>query len=116
MLNLLKLYAVYVPHITEYIYQDFFRQHEKSVSLHRLNWEEEKPVDGEILRFGEELKGVIAETRKYKTEHALSLKAEIDEVVISTEGRYIEWFRQTADDIKACCRAKEIRYSQQQDF
>ena len=29
LLNLLKLYSIYVPHITEYIYQIFFRQHEK---------------------------------------------------------------------------------------
>lgn len=109
MLNILKLYAIYVPHIAEYIYQSFFRQHEGSISLHRLCWEKEAPVDEGIISFGERLKDIIAETRKYKSENALSMKAEIDEVVIKTEGRYLDMFIQTVNDIKACCRAKGVR-------
>ena len=109
MLNILKLYAVYVPHITEYIYQEYFRQYEKAVSLHKLRWETGKAVDNEMILFGERLKEIIAETRKYKTEHALSMKAEIEEVVIDTDERFAELFKQSLNDIKACCRAKEVK-------
>lgn len=108
MLNVLKLYAIYVPHITEYIYQDFFRQHEKCISLHKLCWETDLIVDHEIILFGEKLKDVISETRKYKTENALSMKAEVDKVVINTEEKFVGWFQQTVNDIKACCHAKSI--------
>jgi len=108
MLNVLKLYAIYVPHITEYIYQDFFRQHEKSISLHRLRWDTEETVDSEIILFGEKLKDVISETRKYKTENALSMKAEIEKVVITTDEKFVGLFQQTINDIKACCHAKVI--------
>lgn len=108
MLNVLKLYAIYVPHITEYIYQEFFRQYEKSISLHRLRWEAEETVDIEIILFGEKLKDVISETRKYKTENALSMKAEIEKVVIDTDEKLAELFQQTINDLKACCHAKAI--------
>jgi len=113
MLNVLKLYAIYVPHITEYIYQLFFRQHEKIISLHKLCWEAEATVDNEIIRFGEKLKESIFEARKYKTENALSMKAEIEKVVINTDEKLAELFQQTINDIKACCHARvmEIIFS-----
>lgn len=112
MLNILKLYAIYVPHITEYIYQEFFKRHEKSISLHRQCWETEKTFDDEIILFGEKLKEVIAETRKFKSENALSMKAEIAEVTINTDSKFLELFKQTIKDIKACCRAKEVKITQ----
>lgn len=109
LLNTLKLYAIYVPHITEYIYQEFFRKYEGSVSIHKLCWEKESPIDQEIILFGEKLKDAISETRKYKSENGLSIKSEIEEIVIDTEGKYKEMFRQTIKDIQACCHAKTVR-------
>lgn len=109
MLNILKLYGIYVPHITEYIYQEFFKRHENSISLHRLYWETEKSIDDEIIVFGEKLKDIIAETRKYKSESSLSIKTEIEEVVITADDKLMKLFKQTIGDIKACCRAKEIK-------
>ena len=108
MLNILKLYAIYVPHITEYIYQEFFRQYEGTISLHMLCWETDLSIDIGIILFGEKLKEVIAEVRKFKSEKSLSMKAEMDEVFIRAEGIYRELFKQTTGDIKACCRAKEV--------
>jgi len=108
MLNVLKLYAIYVPHITEYIYQLFFRQHEKCISLHRLQWEADEAIDNELILFGEKLKDVISDARKYKTENALSMKDEIERLVIVTEDKFLDLFRQTINDIKACCHARII--------
>lgn len=109
LLNTLKLYAIYIPHITEYIYQEFFRRYEGSPSLHRLHWEGKNTIDPEIIRFGEALKNIIAETRKYKSENNLSMKTEIGELVINSESGFTELFRQTSGDLKACCRAKDIK-------
>jgi len=108
MLNILKLYAIYVPHINEYIYQGFFRQHERIISLHKLRWEKVKSIDNDIILFGEELKEVIYKTRKYKTENSLSLKAAIEKVVVNTNERFADLFRQTVNDIKACCSAETV--------
>ncbi len=109
MINVLKLYAVYVPHITDYIYQEFFRRHEKSISLHRLHWEKETSVDSDIIQFGEILKNSVAEVRKYKTGNALSMKAEIDEMVIRADCGLAPLFRRSTGDIRACCKAREIK-------
>lgn len=110
LLSILKLYSIYVPHITEHIYQEFFRQHEREVSIHLMRWAKPIRIDGELIRFGEELKNVLFEMRKYKTEHGLSMWAEMDALEIRTEQRFEEWFRQTERDIRACAKAKSIHY------
>ncbi len=112
LLEILKLYAVYVPHITEYIYQEFFRKYEGCISLHLLTWEAEEPVYDDLLMFGEKLKGIIADVRKYKTENSLSMKTEIPKVAIEADGKNIEMFKQTINDIKACCQAGEVMITQ----
>jgi len=109
ILNTLKLYAIYVPHITEFIYQEFFRRNEGSISLHKLCWENEMTINEEIIEFGEKLKSIVADTRKYKSENSLSMKADIDEVTVVTDEKFSEMFMRTIKDIKACCRAKEVR-------
>ncbi len=114
IINVLKLYAVYVPHITEYIYREFLKPYEGSISVHKLYWENVTSIDYEMVMFGEELKGIIADTRKYKSENALSMRAEIEEVVIKPDTNYAELFKQTIGDIKACCRAKEIKLIQKE--
>ncbi len=109
MLSILKLYAIYVPHITEYIYQGFFRQHENCISLHKMQWEGDQSIDNESIVFGEKLKEIIMQARKYKSENGLSMKTDIEEITITTEHKFIEWFKLTNNDIKACCHAKEVK-------
>ena len=110
LLNILKLYAIYVPHITDYIYQEFFRQHEKAASIHLLQWEKPANIDDMLIQFGDELKAAVFEMRKYKSERNLSMRAEMDILEISTEQRFEEWFRKTEKDIKACSNAEKITY------
>jgi valyl-tRNA synthetase len=113
LLNILKMYAIYVPHITEYIFQEFFRQHEGGISLHSLYWEKETQINDEIILFGEKIKGIISETRKYKSENNLSMKAEIDEVIINAKAKEVSMIIETIADIKACCKGREIKIVQQ---
>ena len=109
LLELLKMYAIYVPHITEYIYQQFFRQCENQISLHTTQWEKVSAIDKSFIGFGERLKEAIAETRKIKSERSLSMKAEIEEMTIRAEEQYREYFLKTIPDLRACCRAKKIK-------
>jgi valyl-tRNA synthetase len=110
LLNILKLYAVYVPHITEYIYQEFFKQHENCISLHNLTWNKPTAIDDEILIFGEKLKEVIADTRKYKSENNLSMKTEIERIIIKTDEKFAHQFKLTEKDIIGCSKAQKIIY------
>ena len=110
LLNILKLYAIYVPHITEHIYQTYFRQHEKTASIHLMHWEKPSSIDADMITFGEHLKRSIFEMRKYKSERDLSRHAELDALDIHTQQRFAEWFRQTEKDIRACSNAEQIEY------
>ncbi len=108
LLEILKLYAIYVPHITEYIYQNFFREFEKTISLHSHCWNHSDHIDNTILKFGEELKETVANTRKYKSEKNLSLKDEIDSITIDCNDEFIPFFIETKGDLIACCHAKNL--------
>ncbi|MFR1519193.1 MAG: valine--tRNA ligase [Clostridia bacterium] len=109
LLNILKLYAPYVPHITEYLYQTFYRRHETGKSIHLLQWEKPEKIAEPLLDFGERLKSVLAEMRRYKTERGLSMRAELARLEIRA-GAYREWFALTEKDLKACSNALEIVY------
>ena len=82
LLGILKLYAIYTPYITEYIYQDFYRNYEKEISLHQTLWET-RTEEQIYIAFGEHLKEVIASVRRDKTERQLSMKEPIPELVIT---------------------------------
>ena len=88
LLGILKLYAVYTPYITEYIYQDFYRKQEKELSLHQTLWAAEQE-DMLYLAFGEHLKETISHVRKAKTEKQMSMKDPIPELIITWNCRKI---------------------------
>ena len=104
LLGILKLYAIYTPHITDYIYQQYYRRYERECSIHETILAEEK-TNSILLEFGRLLKEAIAEARKYKSEHQLSMKDEIPELRVSCHSRYKKLFRQTEKDLRACTKA-----------
>ena len=110
LLSILKSYAIYVPHITEYIYQEFFRAHENQISIHHLTWDRSEKADTDLLKFGENLKDAISDMRKFKTENGMSMKTGIDRIVIKTQEKYLAWFEKTEKDILACSKARTIVY------
>ena len=110
LLNILKLYAIYVPHITEYIYQEYFKKYEKTISIHLTHWIKPSNINKDLVLFGEKLKNIIFEIRKYKSEHNLSMRSEMDKIDIYTNQELTKWFKQTEKDILACSKAKEINY------
>lgn len=111
LLNILKLYAVYVPHITEYIYQEFFRTYEKETSIHLMCWKQPAERDDRLLEFGNILEAAIADMRRYKSENNLSMRAETDAMTITAPAYLLPLFRRTQKDLLACSKAKKICYN-----
>lgn len=107
LLGILKLYAIYTPYVTEYIYQDFYRKYEKEISLHQTIWETKKE-EGIYIEFGEHLKEVIANVRKSKTEKQMSMKASVPELVITCPRKFRDFYKKSEKDIKACTGAEKI--------
>ena len=111
-LGILKMYAIYVPHITEEIYQAYFRKHENLLSIHNTSWHREKKIDGNILNFGEIIKQIVSEIRKYKSERNLSLKAELEAVEITAAKKYYYLLIETKNDLLACSGSKAVNYKE----
>ena len=109
LLGILKLYAVYTPYITEYIYQDFYRKYEKEISLHKTIWKttQENQL---YLEFGEHLKAVISDVRKYKTEKQMSMKDTIPELIITFPKKFRDLYKKSEKDIKACTGTERILF------
>lgn len=107
LLGILKLYAIYTPYVTEYIYQDFYRKYEKEISLHQTIWETRKE-EKIYIAFGEHLKELIAEVRKNKTEKQMSMKDAIPELIITCPKKFRDFYRKSEKDILACTGAAKI--------
>lgn len=110
LLAILKLYAIYVPHITEYLYQAFFRRYEKEASIHMMLWTQPQEPDAPVLEFGDVLTRALSDMRRYKSENNLSMRTQIDVLTITAPEHLLPLLRQTEKDLLACSRAKEIRY------
>ncbi len=107
LLGILKLYAIYTPYVTEYIYQSFYRKYESKISLHQTRWETRKE-EMIFIEFGEHLKNVISDVRKRKTENQMSMKDTIPELVITCPEKYRDLYKKSEKDIKACTGAEKI--------
>lgn len=109
MLNMLKCFAIYFPHITEEIYQDYFKNYENKKSIHILSLSEiEINYQETALKFGEEVMEIISILRKYKSENNLSLKTELEKVLITAEN--LNFIKASEKDISATCSCKNITF------
>lgn len=107
-LGILKLYAIYAPHITEEIYQDYFIKFEKINSIHRLTWDQQNDLDEIILSLGETAVKIVAEARKLKSERNLSLKEPLDKIVVKSPEYLIDMLKLNIFDLLACTGANEL--------
>ncbi len=79
LIGVLKLFAPYMPHITEELYQNGF---EKEGSIHTSDWPSYEGVDEKVLEVGNIATEVVAKIRKYKTENNMSLGTELEKVLV----------------------------------
>jgi valyl-tRNA synthetase len=74
-LGIIKLFAPFIPHITEEIYQQHYKAFEKHESIHIASWPEEIPVDKDAENSGELVKTYISRVRSIKSEQGIALNA-----------------------------------------
>ena len=113
LLNILKLIAPIMPHISEEIYQLYFAQKEEEKSIHTSSWPEfrKELIDEEAELTGDLGIDIIDLVRKFKSEQKMSLKDEIRELIlVSTEDHFQESICNILGDLKAVLRVKEINF------
>jgi valyl-tRNA synthetase len=100
-----------MPYITEEIYQSYYKDFEKTISIHTMQWNMKSDIKNEdILYFGENIKKIIGEVRKYKSERNLSLKEKISRLKINIPENQEGYLQKTLKDIKACTWAEKIEF------
>lgn len=110
MLQLSKMGSVYLPHLTEEIYQDFFRDKEKVKSIHITDMDDfEYMPDQNLIEQGNAVVDAISNVRKYKSENNLSLRTPITsaKLVVKPENR--QFTEQALLDIKNTTNIGDIQ-------
>ncbi len=80
-----KLFAPFLAHVTEELWRDMY----DDGSVHRADWPEPLGVDADF-EAGETAMDVVGALRKYKTDHQLSMNADIDAVEVYGDMRGFE--------------------------
>lgn len=110
LLGILKLFAPFIPYITEEIYQILFKETEKDKSIHLSNFPEKIIEDREALKTGMLLKEVISEVRRWKISNRLSLGKQISKIEIAAKKEDIEKLKRVLPDIKGTNRVEEVSF------
>jgi valyl-tRNA synthetase len=111
LLATLKLLAPFLPHVTEAIYQALFAECDGATSIHISQWPQPDArfEDADAETFGETLVEIATAVRRYKSEHGLSLGAEIGPLYLATgDAALAEQCHAAAQDLVSVTRAQRI--------
>ena len=111
LLTILKLFAPFLPHVTEEIYQKLFAATEEGDSIHRANWPlaDESLVDPVAEHAGDILVDIATTVRRYKTKHQLRMGAELGRLQVATQDTTVgEALRGARVNIRSVTRANLV--------
>lgn len=105
-----KLFAPFLPYITEKIYQELFREQDGAKSLHLSRWPQvdERFASDESLSVGEMLIEVATAVRRYKSDHQLSLMTEIKRLQIVGQTELARHLHEAEADLMSVTRASRV--------
>lgn len=109
-LNMLKMFAIYLPHVTEEIYQNTFIENEKTISIHKFILEKiEIESEDKLIENGDIVVDIVGRVRQFKSLNQLSMKTEIESIAISNPD--LDFICDCDDDIKAVTSVRKIFYT-----
>ncbi|MBQ8430873.1 MAG: valine--tRNA ligase, partial [Clostridia bacterium] len=108
-LGMLKMFAIYLPHVTEELYQNTFISTVNEISVHKLQLSEIKcDLDESIVSAGDEVVELVTKIRTYKSLNKLSMKTIIDKAKISAKN--LDFAKSVDYDIKAVSSIQELEF------
>ena len=113
--TLLKLFAPFIPHITEELFQAIFKENDQDISIHnRGSWPklEDYYLDEDLFAKGEVMLEIISEVRKFKSDNNISLKTELKSFNVNSNIDLNEFL----EDLKNVTNSKEILFENGQDI
>ncbi len=111
LLTLLKLFAPFMPHITEEIYQQLYARGDAFDSIHRSSWPvfDQQRVDAPAELAGDALMALATAARRFKSHQQLSLGAELARITIATTDDQLRTALAAAQiDLRSVTRARKV--------
>ena len=111
LLGMLKMFSIFLPHITEEIYQAYYAEKEQKASIHissYLNLGDD--INKELLEKGELLTQIVSDIRSFKSENKISLKTMISSLEITLPEQDLEFVKATEPDLKGVGGIVNISY------
>ena len=120
LLATMKLFAPFLPYVTEAIYQGIFAESEGTEprSIHRTHWPlaDESLISDEAEAAGDALVAIATAARRYKSERGLSLGAELSALHIATDAAALVAALCAAEtDLRSVTRARAITVAERLD-
>ncbi|MFN8671208.1 MAG: valine--tRNA ligase [Candidatus Sericytochromatia bacterium] len=118
--SIIKLIAPYLPHITEELYQKYYKDLEKELSIHQTkfptNLIEVPSNNTDIFKGIDFVLQTVEGVRKFKTDNKIRLGEEIADVKIKTNNADIELIKNFADDIQGISRSHKVSFEESENF
>ena len=111
--GILQLYAPFVPHITESIYQLMFKEHESTISLHitKLDYQRFAQSYGSSAQIIEHVLAIVAHVRRLKSEQQVSLKTSLHCLTICSKDQdLLDSLRTQATLLQGITKAETISF------
>jgi valyl-tRNA synthetase len=105
--GLIKMMAPLLPHITEEIYQTFYKSLDDNKSIHITRWPEPVYEDGQGVADGEIVKDIIRSIRHWKSENGIPLNSELKYIGVVTN-RFVSLIERNKSDIISTIKANSI--------
>jgi len=111
-LALLKLFAPFMPHITEELYQGHFKEQGKLDSIHITDWPSVNPEwdDAEAEKAGDTIATILSGVRKYRSEHQLGMKTPLAKLTIFCNAETRRSIEPGLADLRAASNVSDIQW------
>jgi valyl-tRNA synthetase len=112
-LRILQLYAPYLPYVTEELYLNIYAKHLESSSIHQTRFSliQVKFNFADSAQLMDQINNLIAQVRKLKSSHQLSLKTGLTEIVISCDNSQVAQIKPHEQLIRGITQATKISYT-----
>jgi valyl-tRNA synthetase len=113
-LTIPKLLAPFLPHISEEVYQEYFRKFVGDLSIHISSWPKQIPRFEVGSTNGQMAADIVAAVRRYKSDSKIALGAKIGPIrLITKEPAKLE---RSLEDIKGTVKSSDVTLERSEDL
>jgi valyl-tRNA synthetase len=118
LLTVVKLFAPFLPHVTDAIYRELFAAGDGAESVHVSAWPiaDETLTDSVAEAAGDALVDIATAVRRFKSEASISLGAELARLQLATADTVLAaTLRAAAADLRSVTRARQVEVGDRLD-